>query len=168
MLLTTILLGVPKISGTFAIIFIICSLENHIIAMLTGTFHLFQYPLTATNTSGQLSFQLPLSGPSEKLIFRAVAITMLALVVKGRLSYANLIAAIIFGLARVSFSLDPFDLSYSAYQVLLSIGLGIFYGDCYEKTGSIFHPMIMYSVSNVVMVSFTIIGPMLFVFISLI
>lgn len=79
--------------------------------MLTGTFHLFQYPLTATNTSGQLSFQLPLSGPSEKLIFRAVAITMLALVVKGRLSYANLIAAIIFGLARVSFSLDPFDLS---------------------------------------------------------
>ncbi len=68
-----------------------------------------------SNIIGQLSFQLLLSGPSEELIFRAFAITMLALVIKdrvfnGKASAANIIAAVIFGLAHMSFSFHPLQL----------------------------------------------------------
>lgn len=146
---------------SFTLIFGAGSLVNHIILFLTNSFQPFQYPLTATNIFGQLGFQLFLSGPSEELIFRAFAITMLAIAVKGRLfkgkvSYANIIAAIIFGLAHVGFSFAPFALNYSLFQVILSITLGIFYGDCFEKSGSVYYPMMMHSISNIVMVSLTI------------
>jgi len=147
----------------FTLIFTAGSLVNHILVILTGSFQPFQYPLTAFNIFGQLGFQLFLSGPSEELIFRAFAITMLAFAVKGRffkgkISYANFFAAIIFGFAHVGFSFTPFTLNYSLFQVILSIALGIFYGDCFEKSGSIYYPMMMHSISNVVMVGLTIIA----------
>lgn len=147
----------------FTLIFGAGSLVNHIIVMLTGSFQPFLYPLTSTNIFGQLGFQLLLSGPSEELIFRAFAITMLALVVKGKffkgkISYANIIAAVIFGLAHVGFSFAPFALNYTLYQVILAISLGVFYGDCFEKSGSVFYPMMMHSISNVIMVGLTIIA----------
>ena len=150
----------------FTLIFGAGSLVSHIIAILASSFQPFQYPLTSTNILGQLGFQLFLSGPSEELIFRAFAITMLALVVKGRflkgkISYANIIAAIIFGLAHVGFSFAPFALNYNLFQVILSITLGIFYGDCFEKSGSIFYPMMMHSISNIIMVGLTIIATIL-------
>ena len=148
---------------SFTLIFGAGSLVSHIIAILTGSFQAFPYPLTAVNILGQMGFQLLLSGPSEELIFRAFAITMLALVVRGRflkgkISYPNFIAAIIFGLAHVGFSFDPFTLNYSLFQVILSVIVGIFYGDCYEKTGSVYYPMMMHSISNIIMVGLTIIA----------
>jgi uncharacterized protein len=151
---------------TFALIFGAGSLVSHIISILIGSFQPFQYPLTATNILGQLGFQLFFSGPSEELIFRAFAIVMLALVIKGRflkgkVSYANIIAAVIFGLAHVGFSFAPFALNYNLFQVLLSIVLGIFYGDCFEKSGSVYYPMIMHSISNVIMVGLTILATLL-------
>jgi len=151
----------------FTLIFTAGSLVNHILAIITGSFQPFQYPLTAVNIFGQLGFQLFLSGPSEELIFRAFAIIMLALAVKGRffrgkISYANFIAAIIFGLAHIGFSFTPFSLNYSLYQVILSIALGVFYGDCFEKTGSVYYPMMMHSISNIVMVGLTIIATLAF------
>ena len=146
---------------SFTLIFGAGSLVSHVITILTSSFQPFQYPLTATNIFGQMGFQLLLSGPSEELIFRAFAITMLAIVIRGRflkgkISYANFIAAIIFGLAHVGVSFAPLSLDYNLFQVILSIILGIFYGDCYEKTGSVLYPMIMHSISNVIMVGFTI------------
>jgi uncharacterized protein len=150
----------------FTLIFGAGSLVNYLIAIMAGSFQPFQYPLTFTNIFGYLGFQLLLSGPSEELIFRAFAITMLALVVKGRffkgkVSYANIIAAVIFGLAHVSFSFAPFVLDYTLYQLILAFSLGIFYGDCFEKSGSMFYPMIMHSISNIIMVSLTIIATIL-------
>lgn len=130
--------------------------------ILTNSFEGFEYPLTVTNIIGQMSFQLLLSGPSEELIFRAFAVTLLALFIKGRVlkgqvSTANIIAALIFGLAHVGFSMPPFEASYNSFQVIIAIVLGLFYGDCYEKTNSMYYPMIMHSVSNVIMVGVTII-----------
>jgi uncharacterized protein len=150
----------------FTLIFGAGSIVNHIITILTSSFQPFQYPLTTTNIIGQLGFQLLLSGPSEELIFRAFAITMLALVIKGRfingkVSYANIVAAVIFGLAHVGFSFAPFVLNYNMYQVILSITLGIFYGDCFEKSGSMYYPMMMHSISNIIMVGLTIIATLI-------
>ena len=86
---------------------------------------------------------------------------MLALVIKnrvfnGKASAANIIAAVIFGLAHMSFSFAPLAVDYNPFQVVLSIVLGFFYGDCYEKSRSMYYPMMMHSISNVVMVGLTI------------
>ncbi len=147
---------------SFTLIFGAGSVVSHLIAVYTSSFQQFGFPLTTTNIFGQMSFQLFLSGPSEELIFRAFAITMLALFIKGRVfhrkvSYANLIAALIFGLAHVGFSFAPFEVRYSLFQVILSVTLGLFYGDCYEKSKSVYYPMMMHSISNVVMVGLTIV-----------
>jgi membrane protease YdiL (CAAX protease family) len=104
-----------------------------------------------------------LSGPSEELIFRAFAMTMLSLVISkrmmnGKVSYTNLIAAVIFGMAHMRFALSPFSVQFSSFQVILSIVLGLFYGDCYEKTKSMYYPMMMHSISNIVMVGISILG----------
>ena len=148
---------------SFTIIFGAGSLVSHVLTILTGSFQQFPYPLTASNILGQLSFQLLLSGPSEELIFRAFAITMLGIVIKnrwfnGKASAANIIAAVIFGLAHMSFSFAPFGVVYNPFQVVMAIVLGLFYGDCYEKTKSIYYPMMMHSISNIMMVGLTVIA----------
>jgi len=162
----------------FALVFCGYTVVSLLIVLATGTFRLLPYPLTARNIAGQLSFQLLLTGPSEELIFRAFAITMLTLLMKGvvfsnketgvgkvvftilggELSVANLIAALIFGLAHVGFSFAPFSLSYSAFQVIYAIVLGLFYGVCYERSQSMVYPMMMHSISNVVAVSVSVIA----------
>ena len=127
------------------------------IVLAFGTFRVFPYPLTARNVIGQLAFQLLLSGPSEEIIFRAFAITMLAFATKrtvlnGRVSVATIIAAVIFGLAHVGISLSPFALTGDPFQVVYATALGIAYGICYERSKSVYYPMMMHSISNVIAV----------------
>jgi uncharacterized protein len=164
----------------FALIFAGYVVVSLIITILTGSFQGFQYPMTARNISGQLGFQLLLSGPSEELIFRAFAMTMLGLLITGtitqgetglgrvitsifgaKLSIVNLIAAVIFGLAHVRFTFSPFSASFSTGQVIYAIVLGLFYGVCYERSGSMIYPMIMHSISNVVAVGMSIIATLI-------
>jgi len=150
----------------FTLVFSLCTIVSLAIMLLTKSFQPFHHPLTARNIIGYLGFQLFLSGPSEELIFRAFAMTMLGLVLRGRIlsgkvSVVNIAAAVIFGLAHVSFSFAPFQVSYSPMQVLFCIGLGILDGDCYEKSGSVVYPMLMHSISNVITVSATILVTLL-------
>jgi uncharacterized protein len=155
----------------FALIFLGYTVVSLLIVFLTGTFQSFPYPLNARNAAGQLGFQLLLSGPSEELIFRAFAITMLTLLITspvlpgdtglGRVIlkiFGGQIAAVIFGLAHVSFSFNPFSASYSTGQVIYAFVLGLFYGVAYERSGSMFYPMMMHSISNVVAVSVTLVA----------
>ena len=130
--------------------------------LLGNGFQPFQFPLTGTNIIGYMSFQLFLSGPSEELIFRAFAITLFALILKskgfkGHISAANIVAAIVFAMAHMRFSFAPFEVSFVTMQLVLAFVLGIFYGICYEKSGSMYYPMIMHSFSNVLMVGTTIV-----------
>ncbi len=162
----------------FVLIFMVYALVHRLIVLvLTGSLPVFWHPLTARNIIGQLGFQLLLSGPSEELIFRGFAITMLGLVVKGvvageetgaghpitkmfggSITAANLIAAVIFGLAHVRFAFAPFAATFDTGQVIVSVILGLFYGVCYERSKSMIYPMIMHSFSNVVVVSMSIIA----------
>jgi uncharacterized protein len=148
----------------FALIFGVYIVVSLIIAIATGTFQPFPYPLSARNIAGQMGFQLLLSGPSEELIFRAFAITMFGLFIKGRLikglSKANILAAIVFALAHVGFTLAPFTVTYDAFQLVYSAALGLAYGACYEQSKSMVYPMIMHSMSNVVAVGVSIIVTM--------
>ncbi len=163
-----------------ALIFTAYAVVSVIIMVATGSWASFPYPFTARNVAGQLGFQLLLSGPSEELIFRAFAITMLALLVKGtvsggetgvggilttvlgsELTVVNLIAAVIFGLAHVRITFAPFSLSYSTFQVFYSMVLGLFYGVCYERSESMVYPMIMHSITNVVAVGVLVIAELI-------
>jgi uncharacterized protein len=141
----------------FALIFVAYTAVSMVIVLVTGTFQTFPYPLTTRNIAGQLAFQLLLSGPSEELIFRGFAITMLALalrgsILNGKVSVANIVAALVFGLAHVAIAIGPFELTYSPFQVVYAVALGVFYGICYERSRSVIYPMMMHSISNVVAV----------------
>lgn len=147
----------------FALIFGAYIVVSLIIVVAAGTFQPFPYPLTTRNVAGQLGFQLLLTGPSEELIFRAFAITMLGLRVKGRLfngalSYANILAAGIFALAHVGITFAPFAVSCSAFQLVYAAALGLAYGACYEQSKSMYYPMMMHSLSNVVAVGVSVIA----------
>ena len=145
----------------FALGFTIYAMVAYTITFLTNSFEPFEYPLTTANVTGHMSFQLFISGPTEELLFRAFAITLLSTVLAGRvfdgkLSVANIIAAVIFGIAHAQFFIMPFGVTYDPAQVAYAIGLGLFYGDCYEKTNSVIYPMIMHSFTNILMVSIQI------------
>ncbi|MBU1020827.1 MAG: hypothetical protein KJ847_06380, partial [Firmicutes bacterium] len=123
----------------FMMIFTVYAAIAFIISIASGAFEQFIYPLNARNITGYLGFQLFLSGPSEELIFRAFAISLFAFLITEKrlnkqLSYAVLFAAIIFGVAHIGFSFNPFSISYSMFQVGYAMVLGYFYGDCYEKS----------------------------------
>lgn len=146
----------------FILVFTVYTLIAYLITMVSGGIVSFAYPLTTRNIAGYLGFQLLLSGPSEELIFRAFAISVFAGLVTDRrinkhLSFAVLFASIIFGIAHIGFSFNPFSISYSVFQVFYAIVLGYFYGDCYEKSRSIIYPMIMHSYSNVLMIGLSVV-----------
>lgn len=160
-------LGDKKIGLFFVRLFVIIGgiylLVSLIIILITGSFPVFDAPLTLRNILGYLGFQLFLSGPSEELIFRAFAITMLGLLTRGRflkgnISTANIIAAVIFGLAHISIEFSPLAFSYDPFQVIYATGLGIVYGVCYERSKSMIYPMLMHSITNVFAVGATIIA----------
>lgn len=144
----------------FTLFFLIYTIIGFGYAIITRTLNTYSFPINTRNVLGYLGFQLFLSGPSEEFIFRAFGITVIGLVIqkrlfKGKLSVANLIIAIVFGLAHVGIFFSPFRLSYSLIQVLYAFGLGLIYGDCYEKTGSVLYPMMIHSISNVIAVATT-------------
>lgn len=145
----------------FMMVFTVYAVIAFIITIVFGSFEQFGYSLNARNIIGYLGFQLLLSGPSEELIFRAFSISLFAFYITDKrlnkyISYAVLFAAIIFGVAHINFSFNPFDISLSVFQVVYAIVLGYFYGDCYEKSKSVVYPMIMHSFTNVLMIGLTV------------
>ena len=151
----------------FSLYFLIYTLVMFGIIIMSNSLQPFIYDVTIRNVVGYLGFQLLLSGPSEELIFRAFAMTVFSMLFtkrlfNDRLSVSNLLAAIIFMLAHVSFRFFPFEYSYSFGQLMYSLTLGLIYGVCYEKTKSVIYPMILHSVSNVISVGVTILATIFF------
>ena len=156
--------------ANFAVAALAFALIWHLGAQALGNVGMPDYPLNFNHIAGQLGFQLLLSGPSEEILFRALPITLLAYsfreskVVcsfqenrmlrneKLHISLENIIAALLFTLAHVSWSLNPFSVCASWVQLTLSMILGLWYGIAYQKSKSILYPMAMHSIWNVVMV----------------
>ena len=154
----------------FTVVAIVFALIWHLGAQVLGNVSMPNYPLNFTNIAGQLGFQLLLSGPSEEILFRALPITLLVYsfreskivcsfqenkVLKNEklnISLENIIAALLFTLAHVSWSLNPFSISAGWVQLILSMVLGLWYGIAYQRSKSIIYPIAMHSIWNVVMV----------------
>ena len=140
---------------------LIFALIWHLGAQMLGNVSMPDYPLNFNNIAGQLGFQLLLSGPSEEILFRAFPITLFVYsfreskVIRIReldISLENIIATLLFTLAHVRWTLNPFSVSVSWIQLALSMVLGLWYGVAYKKSKSIIYPMVMHSIWNVVMV----------------
>jgi len=102
-----------------------------------------------------------LSGPSEEILFRALSIGILTYCngsnkerkfTKLQLSYEVIIAAVLFSIAHIRWTINPFSISMNYLQLIYCFVLGIAYGKAYQESNSVIYPMVMHSISNVIMV----------------
>ena len=144
--------------GIFTIIMLIYVLLNYIIYYKFGNIKPINFPLNVKNVLGTLGFQLFLSGPSEEILFRALPISILLFVFKKRIVFKwgftleTIIAAFLFSIAHIKWSLSPFVINMDYFQLVYAFILGIAFGKVYQKSNSILYPMLMHSISNVISV----------------
>ena len=148
--------------ANFTIVALVYALIWRIVMQVLFHANISDQPLNFSNIAGHIGFQLFLSGPSEEILFRALPMTVLLcsfqeskVIIKiGELkfSHVNIIAAVIFTLAHVAWTINPFSLNASWMQLTLSMVLGLWYGIAYEESKSVIYPMAMHSIWNVVVV----------------
>lgn len=98
--------------------------------------------------------------PAALLLFAPQ--TAFALFGSNMASLAAVITAVLFSLAHINWTLNPFTLRYDVPQLLWALAMGLVQGWAYEKTGSAVSPMIMHGLSNVVVTGLQLIMPVLF------
>ncbi len=114
------------------------------------------YVPTPANIVGNLAFMGLLSGLSEEILFRGLFHTVLAQFFPGvrqwrgiEIPSAGIIAALIFTLAHINFSLSPFQVTHIYLpQLLLAFGLGMYYSIVFHKTMSLVAPILAHNFSN--------------------
>lgn len=150
-----------KYVAIFSAVILIYVFISYIIGYSTNQISPYEYPLNTKNVLGSLGFQLLLSGPSEEISFRALPITMIICVLgrgkvvkiaKLNIPFEILISALLFSIAHISWTINPFSMDFNWFQLMYAFILGIIYGVVYKKSSSIIYPMIMHSISNVLMV----------------
>uniref|UniRef100_A0A7C3E5H1 CPBP family intramembrane metalloprotease n=1 Tax=Gracilinema caldarium TaxID=215591 RepID=A0A7C3E5H1_9SPIR len=135
----------------------------------------FPFPLTANNIIPYVAFQLVLSGTSEELLFRAMVMTPIIIYGKRRgfsertsgLLAAG-IATIIFMLAHINFTWNPFRITYFNFlQQLTCLIFGLFYSYLFIKTRSVIGSILAHNLLNTVIVAIGLILNWIFRHISL-
>jgi membrane protease YdiL (CAAX protease family) len=118
----------------------------------------FDFPLTKKNVLGTLGFQLFLSGTSEEILYRALPVTVFVYVfgqsirIKWDFTLEVVLASCLFTAAHIKWSLFPFSVDLNLSQLFYAFAMGIVNGIVYQQTRSILYPMLMHSISNVLMV----------------
>lgn len=141
-------------SAIFAGVTLVC----HMLMLIYNILPVYDFPLNKNNILGTLSFQLLLSGPAEEILYRAIPITMLVHVlgesikVKWSITLETIIASFLFAIAHMKWSLFPFTIEANYFQLFYAFVLGIIQGKAYQDSHSIVYPMLMHSISNVLMV----------------
>ena len=140
----------------FALVILIYVLISYVVGYALDSIAPYEYELNISNILGTLGFQLFLSGTSEEILFRALPITVLGgLIIKGNKStyaFIIVIASALFSVAHINWTLFPFTVSFSLFQLVYAFILGMAYGITYVKSKSIIYPMIMHGLSNFFMV----------------
>ena len=142
----------------FSLIILIYVLVSHFIGYYFEINQPINYPLNIRNVLGTLSFQLFLSGPAEELLFRAIPMSILLFLFNKRrpiiwgVTLETIIAALLFSIAHISWSLNPLLINFDYYQLMYAFVLGLAYGMVYQKSKSIIYPILMHSSSNVIYV----------------
>lgn len=141
-----------------AVIIVVAFLYHGLLAQL-GQPIPYDFELNKMNVFGTLGFQLLLSGPSEEILYRALPMTLLAFVSgKNRSPRKDVFpevicSAVLFTLAHLQWSLIPFSIGeINPFSLAYAFGMGLLNGIGFQKTRSILYPILMHSISNVVMV----------------
>lgn len=113
----------------------------------------------ARNLWGELFFRGLVVGSSEEILFRSFPIAILLRAGFTRpnrifgydLSSAGFFSAICFALAHIGFNIYPFEVyQFSPVQLITSLGFGLLYAIVLQHTRSIYYPMLIHSISDVV------------------
>ena len=147
-----------KYLALFTSVFAIISLALHVFMYDNNQLSSYSFPLDKRNIIGTLAFQLFLSGPSEEVVFRALPITVLmyafgkSISVKGNITLEVILASVLFSFAHINWSFSPFMIKIDFFQIFYAFVLGSIQGIVYQRTKSILYPILMHSISNVLMV----------------
>ncbi len=145
-----------RYTAVFSVIITVYVFISYIAAYRLNRIEPPGYELTAVTVTGSLGFQLLLSGTSEEILFRSLPVTFLHLLFpgpgRGRQFLPVVIAAFLFSLAHIRWSLFPISVSCSCFQLVYAFILGIAYGITFLKSRSVLYPAVMHGLSNFVMV----------------
>jgi len=147
-----------KYLAIYTAVFAFISIMVHILMYINNQLPTYSFPLDRRNVFGTLGFQLLLSGTSEEIVYRALPVTMLiyafgeSVQIKWYITLEVILASILFSLAHAKWSVLPFSFQADYFQLLYAFVLGIIQGVVYQRTRSILYPMLMHSLSNVLMV----------------
>ncbi|OQB25126.1 MAG: CAAX amino terminal protease self- immunity [Firmicutes bacterium ADurb.Bin182] len=134
------------------------ALIYHMLMYVLGRPLTYDFPLTANNVLGTLGFQLFLSGTSEEILYRALPVTVLVYVlgksirIKWDITLEVVLASVLFTAAHIKWSLFPLSADFSLSQLFYAFAMGTVNGIVYQQSRSILYPMLMHSISNVLMV----------------
>ncbi len=116
----------------------------------------FAFPLTFKNFLGYFLFEILLTGTSEEILFRSLAIPPMLLLLGKFIKperKSNIIAVaaatLIFMLAHINFNLNPFRIThvYLPQQITCLI-FGVFFGYLFTKTKSVIGPVLAHNALN--------------------
>lgn len=114
------------------------------------------------NFLGELFFRGFIVGPSEEILFRSFPIVLLLRagfnkktdIFGFEITHAGILAALLFSLAHIGFQFYPFTVyHFSFVQVATALGFGLLYAIIFHQTKSIYYPMIIHAVSDVIPVA---------------
>lgn len=134
------------------------ALIYHMLMYVLGRPLTYDFPLTANNVLGTLGFQLFLSGTSEEILYRALPVTVLVYVlgksirIKWDITLEVVLASVLFTAAHIKWSLFPLSADFNLSQLFYAFAMGTVNGIVYQQSRSILYPMLMHSISNVLMV----------------
>jgi membrane protease YdiL (CAAX protease family) len=142
----------------FTAVLTIISLIYHIIQYTCGRPLTYGFALNTRNVLGTLGFQLLLSGAAEEILYRALPVTVLVHVLgksvklKWDITLEVILASLLFSIAHIKWSLFPFAVDASISQLIYAFAIGTVQGMAYQESRSVYYPILMHSVSNVLMV----------------
>jgi len=111
------------------------------------------------NLFGELFFRGVIVGPCEEVLFRSFPISLLLFasfdkprdIFGFEVTQAGLISAVLFALAHIGFSFFPLEVyHFNIVQLITCLGFGILYAIVFHQTKSIYYPMIIHAISDVI------------------
>lgn len=136
--------------------FVIQMIASILVPLFTNLDATLTYPLTVRNFTGNFLFEILLSGTSEEILFRAMAIPPMLIFFRTFLRRESVswgaaigIATLVFALAHINFNLNPFAITHlNVAQLITCVIFGVYYGLLMKKTGSILGPMLAHNLLN--------------------
>lgn len=146
--------------GWFTLVWIIIYAGINTFNLINNNIPEVYYDVTNTrNLFGELFFRGVIVGPSEEVLFRSFPIVLLLTagytkttdIFGFKITCAGIISAVLFALAHIGFNFYPLEVyHFNIVQIITALGLGLLYAIVFHQTKSIYYPMIIHSISDLI------------------